>query len=453
MSKSGSSRLLTGALCAAASWASMPAQAAADLTTAYLKALDQNPQYQAAQAQYRYDLEARPQALSKLLPQLAGKADASLNKSTDKGILQLGDLGDFNIDRTDSYKAPLYAVQLTQALFRPAYFIGLNQADLQMSAAQLVLDDTRAGLMVSVAQAYFRVLAAQDAVRFLTEERDAFKVQLEQSTGRHDAGLLSDADFEGVKAEHDLAEAALIGAQGNLQVELTQLAEVTGETYTQVKSLADEVELAPPVPNDIGKWVSQAVDQNLEVLVANLNADIAKLDYDKARATRLPTIDLVGAYQYQHPTGGAPLGPREQVDQVIGLELKAPIYTGGAIDSGIRATLENWNKSKFQAEKARGMAVKDVRSAFFALNSGLSQIDALKQALQSTRAAEEAARVGFDVGTKTAADLMKAIDNRYKAEKNYASARYDFLINTLLLKQAVGALATSDLELVNRWLR
>ena len=453
MSNSGSMRRLAGVFSVAAMLAGTTAVAAPDLTTVYLKALENNPNYQAAQAEYRYDLEARPQALAKLLPQIGAKADGNLAKSTDKGVLQLGDLGDYNIDRTDSYKSPSYAVQLTQAVFRPAYFLGLSQADLQMTAAQLALDDARAGLMVSVAQAYFKVLAGQDDVRFTAAERDSFKQQLDQSEGRHQSGLISDADYESVKAEYQLSIASAIQAEGELQIDLTQLAAVAGETYTELKPLSEDVVLSPPQPDSVTPWVGQAVDQNLQVLVQDITAKVARLDYDKARAARLPTVDLIGTYSYQHPTGGAPLGPREQVDQMIGLEIKAPIYTGGQISSAIRAAMENWNKAKAQADAARNTAVKDVRSAFFGASTGLSQIAALKQALESTRAAEDAAKVGFDVGTKTAADLMKATDNRYKAERNYAAARYDYLINTLLLKQAVGSLSTTDLELINHWLK
>jgi len=438
---------------ALATLCSSTASAAADLMAVYAKAVEFNPQYQIAQAQYNYDIEARPQALAKLLPQIGAKADANLMKSTDKGGIYLGeDLGLVNLDKTDSYKAPSYAVQLTQALFRPQYFIGLNEADLQVAEAKLALDEARISLIFTVAQAYFGVLSAQDTVRFTQAERDAYKLQLDQGESRHQSGLMSDANFENIKSEHDLAVAAEIESEGQLQVALTQLAEVTGETYTDLKPLSDDTTFSPPEPSTVGSWVSRAVDENPQVVIQQIAVKVARLDYDKTKAARLPTVDLIGAYQYQHPTGGAPQSAREQVDQMIGLEVKAPIYTGGTIDSGIRAAFANWSKAQAQADAARGTAVKSTRSAFFGVTSGLSQINALKQAIQSTRVAEEAARAGYEIGTKTEADLLTAIQNRYKAEKNYSTARYGFLVNSMLLKQSVGSLTEADILSVNRWL-
>jgi outer membrane protein len=42
--------------------------------------------------------------------------------------------------------------------------------------------------------------------------------------------------------------------------------------------------------------------------------------------------------------------------------------------------------------------------------------------------------------------------NLYGAKRNYAKARYDYIVNSLSLKQAAGVLQREDLELVNSWL-
>jgi len=41
---------------------------------------------------------------------------------------------------------------------------------------------------------------------------------------------------------------------------------------------------------------------------------------------------------------------------------------------------------------------------------------------------------------------------RLRAQKDYARARYGYLLNTLRLKQAVGTLSPTDLAHVNQWL-
>ena len=84
--------------------------------------------------------------------------------------------------------------------------------------------------------------------------------------------------------------------------------------------------------------------------------------------------------------------------------------------------------------------------------SGIGQVNALKQALVSTTAALEATEAGFDVGTRTSVDVLNSLRETYRSRRDYASARYDYLINTLKLKQAAGTLNDEDLSGVNAWL-
>jgi len=64
----------------------------------------------------------------------------------------------------------------------------------------------------------------------------------------------------------------------------------------------------------------------------------------------------------------------------------------------------------------------------------------------------EATEAGFDVGTRTSIDVLISLRATYAAERDYAGARYQYLIDTLRLKQASGLLSTNDLEQINRWL-
>ena len=50
-------------------------------------------------------------------------------------------------------------------------------------------------------------------------------------------------------------------------------------------------------------------------------------------------------------------------------------------------------------------------------------------------------------------DVLTMQRNLYRAQRGYAQARYDYIINGLLLKQGAGVIAREDLEKVNTWLR
>ena len=452
----GRAALSTGVMLALAA-AAPQCEAAVDLITALQKAFDQNPRYQAAEAEYRYDLEARPQAVAKLLPQLGVQGSASFNKEHYAGTSSFAEevpsfYRDYlHIDSNDSYKSPTYEVGLAQALYHPQDFIGLSISDLQLTQAKVALDEARSGLLFKVGQTYLEVLDAQDHLKYSVAQRNALQKELEQDTARHNAGLINDADYAEIKASYAMSEADVAHSQGNLEVALSAFTTITGERFTELKELPEEITLPTPDPDDITPWVSRAVEQNLAVVSSQLDTKIAKLEYDKARASRLPVVDLVGGYTYQHPTGGYP-GPHEAIEQQIGIRIKQPIYTGGAIDSSVRSAQAKWDKAQALEDQSKVEAVQQARTAFFQVRSGMQQVPALQEAIEAAETGADAAEVGFRVGTRTAAEMLKAIEQLYQAQAAHSTARYSYLISTLQLKLAVGEISEADLQAINAWL-
>jgi outer membrane protein len=81
--------------------------------------------------------------------------------------------------------------------------------------------------------------------------------------------------------------------------------------------------------------------------------------------------------------------------------------------------------------------------------SGISQVKALEQAFESSRIALEATQAGFEVGTRTSVDVLISLRETYRTLRDYASARYQYVLNKLRLKQAAGILQEADLDDAN----
>jgi outer membrane protein len=83
----------------------------------------------------------------------------------------------------------------------------------------------------------------------------------------------------------------------------------------------------------------------------------------------------------------------------------------------------------------------------------MSRVEALDQAVKSSRTALEATQAGFDVGTRTIVDVLNSQFALYRSITNFYQARYDYLMNVLRLKQAAGNLQIQDLEEIDQWLK
>jgi outer membrane protein len=261
-----------------------------------------------------------------------------------------------------------------------------------------------------------------------------------------------------VQAEYDLSDAALIDARNTLEVSLTQLQLLTnGQSYGELKTLPAGYQPQLPDPNRMDVWVERAQNQNLLLQDKHYGTEIAHKQIEIQKAQRLPTLEATAKRTYEYAPGGITngieAGENHGLDEGVFLDLKVPIYTGGAIDSGIRAAEADYDLAQQEETGARNDARHNAQVAFLNVTSGLSHIAALKQAVQSSIDAESAARVGYGVGTKTYTDVLLAVRNRYHAEQDYAQARYAYVLNFVKLKQAAGALSHVDLMTVNRWLQ
>jgi len=109
--------------------------------------------------------------------------------------------------------------------------------------------------------------------------------------------------------------------------------------------------------------------------------------------------------------------------------------------------------SREQLQRVARETERATRDAYLGVLSEISRVQALEQAVASSRTALEATQAGFDVGTRTIVDVLTSQRGLYEAITNYYESRYVYIGNVLRLKRAAGTLQIQDLEQIDRWLR
>lgn len=455
---------IVGALCAA------PLHAA-DLLEVYQRALQSDPSIREAEANRLAALESRPQARAGLLPELF--ASGSLEKSESEFTRTQLDFEDPNdptsslvpVDLTSEsdVDSTRYQIQLTQPLFRWDRWVRLRRADREAAQAEVEFRAAQQDLIGRVAQRYFDVLAAEDALEAAQATLDAFSRQLEQADKRFEVGLIAITDVQEARAARDQAAAAVIQAKRTLTTSQEFLREVTGDTFGDLAEPREDMPLRTPDPVGEEHWVKAALEQNLSLLAARLATDIAREDVRSARAQHLPSIDLFARRssfedqgdQVISTRGGSSVQPADQesTDDTIGVQVTVPIYSGGAISSQVRQSVYLHRAARERSERVARETERAARDAYLGVSSEISRVAALRQALESSQTALQATEAGFEVGTRTTVDVLDARRRLFEAQTNYLRSRYDYIINLLNLKIATGTLQRTDLEEINGWLQ
>jgi outer membrane protein len=452
-----------------------PAARADDLLQVFDRATTNDPQIREADATRKANREARPQAWAALLPQLSAVA------------AETRDENDGFSDRTQIIPDPTapggvraiavptggqsepestrWSVDLRQSVFSWADWVALKRANKQVAQAEADYLVAQQDLALRVATRYFDVLAAQDNVQSQQTALDAISRQLEQAEKRFEVGLIAITDVQEAKAARDNGAAALIAAKRQLASAEEFLRELIGDKPLALAKPTAEMPLATPNPAEEQQWVDLSMQQNTALTSSRLAADIARDNVRAAFGGHLPTIDFVasrsGFKQDQTvdlppesvPPNGQTLALTTDTDSTsYSLQFSLPLFSGGGTQSRVRESEYRWLAARERLERTSRQTERLARDAYLGVLSGISRVQALKQALESTQTALKATEAGYEVGTRTAVDVLDSRRRLAQSETDYARARYDYILSVLQLRLAAGSLDRKALEEVNGWL-
>jgi outer membrane protein len=436
-------------LIAAAMSASLSGAAAEDLVQIYRDALASDPVLASAKATWEATQELVPQARAGLLPAVNLAANANEQDFNDR--LRTDPTTTIH-ERFPSYA---YTVSASQPLYRPQNSIALNQATQQVGQGDFILASSQQDLIVRVIQAYLDVLLARFNIELTESQKAAVSENLAQAKRNFEVGTATITDTNDAQAKYDQIVAQEISAQNDLDNKLATLRAIIGRAPKELKGFTGKFQPQLPVPGTLDPWVEKAISENYQVRIAQANLDIASLEVDRQRAGHYPTVDLVASFNQGYAGAAATTGANgafasESRLGLIGLQLNVPIYQGGAISSRVRQAVANQEKARQDLEFARRNAQLQAQTSFSGVTNGVAQVKAFEQALASAQVSYDSNKLGLEVGVRTNLDVLNQQQQVFQTRFNLAQSYYNFVINNLRLKQAVGTLTDADVEEINR---
>jgi len=452
-----------------------------NLLDIYELAKDNDPTTLASEAGTKAASERVSQSMASLLPQIS--ASASYSKSSNESA----SVSDSLVNPVDTSFPSIpnrresssesdttgknYSISLSQEIYNHGTWLSLKQSEKQALQSNVNHEGTKQNLIVRVAEAYFNILAAKDSVAFSKAETKAVSQELAQTKQRFEVGLIAITDVLEAQSRHDRALANQISAQNALNNthELLQL--ITGQYHYDLLSLKQDISLSNPQPENIKKWVKESEENNINVKASRIGLDIAKQSISISRSGHYPTLSLSASYSDSDSDTDIPNQPifddigvrvadatnihsnSQSNGGSISINFNVPIYSGGRANSRVKESQSLYLQAAHNLEANRRLAISQTRSSYLGVIANVSSVNALKQAVISSEKSLEATQAGFEVGTRTIVDVLLQTQILFDSKRQYARSRYDYVLNTLKLKQATGLLTEGDLAKVNQLLR
>jgi outer membrane protein len=427
----------------------MPEAHAEDLLAMYNLARANDPKFSAAQSVYMAEREKLPQARAGLLPTLSARAARDRNNNETN-------TDSFIISRPSAqfeYSSSEYSLRLSQPVYNAAIFSGFSQAKTEVRRAEAEYAAAGQDLILRVAQAYLEILLAEDSLEYTRAEKAAIQRQLESAEARLKVGLATITDVHDAKARFEIAAAQETEAENALEDKREALRELTGRSPESLARVGANMPLITPEPADINQWAEKSLTQNFSLLAKRAAAESSSEEIKRQRAGHYPTLDLVGT-RSRNDDDGSVTGPGIRTDStVVGLQLNVPLFQGGLVSSRTEEAAHRYGAAQQDFEATRRATERQARASYLGVTGGAAKVMALTQAIVASESALDAKTQGFAAGINTNLDVLDATRDLYRAKRDLSSARYDYLLNILRLKQAAGTLGESDVVQINGWLQ
>ena len=181
----------------------------------------------------------------------------------------------------------------------------------------------------------------------------------------------------------------------------------------------------------------------------------AQQEAAKHSAAAATTLDLIAQASREQLSGSGAYGSAStsMSQQMVGLQLNLPLYTGGYRDAKQEEAQRLEQGARAELEQARQQVSEQVQAAWLGVQTGEARLQALAAALKASRARLDATQLGRQVGDRTTLDLLQAQNDAAAAELALVQARVELLQQRLRLEALAGQLDEGRLQAVNALLR
>lgn len=304
-----------------------------------------------------------------------------------------------------------------------------TEQQIMLEVATAYLNVLQYGKLLDLHNENVRALARQVSYRREHYARKlGTRTELAQARARHAAAI---AQRDSVRAELDIAASAFMRHVGLPPGELT---------------FPDDL---PQLPDTLDAVMDEAVQRHPAVRSAYLSVQAAQADTRAAEGKLKPklSLDATGGWT-QRPE----LSMNRSRDASVQLNLRIPIYQGGADRAQVRSSKErltqqqaNWLDTRLQVRQAAA-------DAWRKLHTARAEIDAFTQAVEANKVAFEGVEAEYSaLGDLTLIEVLNAQQELFVAEVALVRAQTQAVLSHLVLLAAQGRLTAEEMGLAHKW--
>lgn len=417
---------------------------AENLQEVFKDALQFDPTYRRAEANWLSTKEVLPQSIAAILPNLGlnNISNTAYHLRVTDPRTPAPQLRNINWH----YGGQNFAVTLTQPIVNMTALTNIFRAQLVVKQATAMYGASLQDLILRTAKAYLAVIQARDILFITQEQKKSLAAQVIFAKKRLKTGVGTVIDVYNAQANYEGMASQEIADQTNLRNNETALRAISGRYYEHLDAIPLDKLKRKPVPASSTEWIQAALRQNLTLQASRYAMDAARAAIKSKAAVHFPTVSGVANYtQTDQGTIGHRHNGRLFENTNVGVMLSVPIYQGGLVLSQTRQAKYDFERAIADMKINYEQVQSTTKQSFDSLVNYLKKLKVDQKNIKATNKAFHANELAYKAGTGTSLEILVAQRAIYLAQRQYILDSYAYLTTTFILKQQVAILSEKDL--------
>lgn len=429
---------------------------AADLMGAWQAALARDPEIAAARALHEQATFRQEQAKALWAPMVSAGGAVGIGgaDSRTKGAEAMGQSDVTFKTNVNAGALTRVSIGAQKAWISPEREAQSKQLELSAQIAQTQWQQAQQALIMRTAQRYFDVVGAEQTLTVLKRQQKAMQQAAAEISKRQSVGDASVMDVQEANARVSEIRAHVLTHENNLANKKVAYRQLTGQEPTQLLPIGN-INLTPANLADANTWVQRAKQQSPSLQMMGLQQAIQGQEAKRVKAGNAMTVDWVAQANMDRLSGQGMYGSasNQMAQYMVGIQLNAPLSTGGMVESREREALKQVEKLRYDQEAVEQQVEQQVRDAWQSLSTAQARLQALSQSEQASKARLTSTRQAHRTGARTTNELLGAEHDAAQAELALVQLRIQTAMEQLRLSAASGELGEIQLRQVNALLK
>jgi outer membrane protein TolC len=329
---------------------------------------------------------------------------------------------------------------LTQLLFQPDVFVGLQARQTALDYSQSLVDQAKEKIKDSAYKRYYAILIAEKQLHFIDESLKRLQKLYHDDSIMYKNGFAEKLDLDKVQVQLNNLSTTRNAVANAVEISYAALKFATGISQNDTIVLKDDLSTAS-LKNDILTEGFKYEDR-AEINTLNQLQRLQELDLKRHKMGYIPTVSAMANYNYNG------IGPKfftsEQTfwfqGAYVGLNINVPIFDGLQRRSRIEQSRLNVQKLENTVSNVKQAIDLEQKVTYNSLKSALFNLDVQERNMQLAEKVYNSTKLKFEQGLGSSFEVLQADADMQVAQSGYFNALYNAIVAKISYQYSLGKL-------------